>query len=132
MLERFEFNIPLWSLGHIHEWVHQTLQTITSAKLNEFTVWVLHTSHPWGLQCPMNVDGWRAVDTSLNILAERNPNFRVVFRGDFDSFRHGVRAERDTLRWLMEEHLPLVSSKGLVKYEQVHHIENRFWKSRIL
>ena len=80
----------------------------------------------------MSVDGWKAVDELLNILAERNPDFRVVFKGDFDSFRCGIRGKHDTIRWLLETHLPLVSSKGLVKFEQVLHEENRFWKSRIL
>jgi len=80
----------------------------------------------------MSVDGWRAVDALLSNLGERNPKFRVVFKGDLDSFRCGTRGEHDTIRWLIESHLPLVSSKGLVKFEQVRHVENRFRKSCIL
>ena len=80
----------------------------------------------------MSVGGWKPVDALLNTLAERNPKLRVVFWGDFDSFRYGIRGEHDTIRWLMEDHLPLVSSKGLVKFERVPHAQNRFRKSGIL
>ena len=80
----------------------------------------------------MDDDRWKAVDALLNILAERNPKFRAVFKGDFDSFRYGIRGEHDTIRWLIEDHLPFASSKGLVKFARVLHGENRFWKSGIL
>ena len=132
VLERFELTIQLSSLWQIYPWVHQTLRTITSAPFKEFVVWIVNTVHPWGLRRQMSADGWRDVDTLLNILGERNPEFRAVFKGDFDSFRCGASGEHDTARWLIESHLPLVSLKGLVKFEQVHHAENRFRKSGIL
>jgi len=131
-LERFEVTVQLSSLCQIHQRLHQTLQTITSAPFKEFVVWILNTARPWSLRHPMSADGWGTMDASLNILGERNPKFRVVFKGDFDSFRCGTRGEHDTIRWLIESHLPLVSSKGLVKFEQVRHAENRFWRSGIL
>ena len=66
----------------------------------------------------------------LNLLAERNPDFGVVFRGDFYSFRCSTEGEHhgDTTRWRIEGRLPLISSKGLVKFEQVSDTENRSWK----
>ena len=132
VLERFEFITKLSNLWQIHGWIYKTLRTITAAPFNEFVVWILNLVYPWSLRYTMSDDGWRAVDALLNVLAERNPDFRVVFRGDFDSFRYGVRGVHDTIRWLIEDHLPLVSSKGLVRFEQVPHTENRFWKSGIL
>ena len=72
------------------------------------------------------------MDALLTILGERNPKFRVVFKGDFDSFCYATRGEYDTIRWLIESHLPFVSSKGLVRFEQARHVENRFWKLGIL
>ena len=132
VLERLELTIQLSSLWQIHQWIHQTLQTITSAPFKEFVVWTLNTVHPWSLRHPMSVDGWGAVDALLSILGERNPKFRVVFKGDFDSFRCGIRGEHDTVRWLIESHLPFGSSKGLVKFEQVRDVENRFRRSAIL
>jgi len=88
--------------------------------------------HPWSLRWPLSDAGWKAVDALLDALADRNPDFRVVVKGDFYSFNHGIRGEHDTIRWLIEGLLPLVSSKGLVKFKRVPHTENRFWKSSIL
>ena len=87
--------------------------------------------YPWSLQWPSSDNGWNAVDELLNVLAERNPDFRVMIRGDFYSFRYGIRGEHDTIRWLIEDRLPLISSKGLVKFEQVVDAENRFRKSGV-
>lgn len=75
----------------------------------------------------MNVGGWGAVDELLNLLAERNPNFRVVFKGDFCR-NVGGDPNIDEIRSIIEVLFPLVSSKGLVKFERVSHVENRFWK----
>ena len=133
MLERFEFTIQLSNLWRIHGWVHQTLRTVTSAPFNEFVVWILNTAQPWSLRRrPMGVDGWKPLDALLIVLAERNPRFRAVFKGGFDSFRYGTRGENDMVRWLIEDNLPLASSKGLVGFKQVPHAENRFRKSGIL
>ena len=131
VLERFEFTLDLSSLGQIDGWIHQSLLTITSTLFNEFAIWILNTVYPWSLQWPLSDNGWNAVDGLLNVLAERNPDFRVMVRGDFYSFRCGIRGEHDTIRWLIEDRLPLISSKGLVKFEQVVDAENRFRKSGI-
>jgi len=79
----------------------------------------------------MSDAGWGGVDALLNELAQRNPGFRVVFRGDFDSFHYGTSSEHGTVRRLIEGHLPLISSNGLM-FEQVRHAENRFRRSGIL
>lgn len=80
----------------------------------------------------MNIDGWKAVDESLNLLAERNPGFRVVFKGDFYSFQYsniGDDPDVDAIRSLIKSHLRLLSLKGLVKFKRVPQAENRFWRS---
>jgi len=71
------------------------------------------------------------MDALLGVLAERGPDFRVVFREDFHSFRRGTRGEPDAVRRLIEGYLPLVCSKGLVKFEEASLTENRFWRSGI-
>jgi len=96
-------------------------------------IWILDVTYPWFLRYPLlNDDGWGVLDVLLSALAERNPDFRVVFRGDFDLFRCSIGGELDKVGSLVKCHLPLVSSKGLVKFEQVPHVENRFRKSGIL
>lgn len=73
------------------------------------------------------------MDALLNALAERSPDFRVVVRGDSSSTQcHGTENDHGAVRWFTENYLPLISSKGLVKFEYVPHVENRFWKSHIL
>ena len=74
----------------------------------------------------MRVDGWKALDASLNVLAERNPDFRVVFRGDF------ARNSRFALQRVRSDCLPLASLMNLVEFEQVSNVENRLWKSSVL
>ena len=95
-------------------------------------VWILRIFYPWSQTYPFYDADWEAVDALLNVLAGRNSDLRVVFRGDFDSFRYGSRGEHYTVRWLMEARLPLVSSKGLVRFEQVPDAENQYWKSDII
>jgi len=58
----------------------------------------------------------------LNVLARRNPDFRVVFRGDFAE-DHSM-----TRRLIESDYLPLASLKGLVMFERARILENRFWK----
>jgi len=111
----------LWWVGL---WILHTLQTITSTRFDEFVIWVSDMVTPWFLGYPWY--RWGDVDTVLNVLAERNPDFRIVFRGDFDSFRSSVEGRHDDVRSLVNRHLPLVSSKGLVKFERVPHVENLF------
>lgn len=132
VLERYEFNVNLSNLWQIHIWIDYTLQTITSTLFNEFALWILNIVGPWNLQPSLSDDGWKAVDALLDDLAKRNPDFRVVVKGDFCSFRYGTKGEHDTIRWLVEGCLPLVSSKGLVRFEQVPDAENRFWKLGLL
>lgn len=86
VLERIELNIGLQIVSRVHEWVHQTLRTVTSPMFNELVIWTPRLMYPWGLPYSMRVDEvgcWKAVDESLSVLAGRNPDFRVVFRGDF-------------------------------------------------
>jgi len=83
-------------------------------------------THPWNLLNLMSVDGWKAVDASLNILAGRNTDFRVVFRGDFGG-DYGVIGQ-----YIESNCLPLASLKGFVKLEQVLNVQNRIFKSSAL
>ena len=132
VLERFEFDLDLASLFRTDIWFHHTLRTINSTAFNEFVMWILDIVDPWSLRRSLSDGGWRIVDALLDDLADRNPDFRVVVKGDFDSFRCGMRSGHCSLRWLVVGRLPLVSSKGLVKFEQVPDAENRFRKLGIL
>ena len=98
---------------------------------NEFALSILAVS-PWNLSSPIGTENWEAIDASLIALAERNPDFRVVLRGNSTTRGPGVGNDRDALRRFAEGYLPLVMSRGLVKFEQVATVENRFWKSRVL
>ena len=88
----------------------------------------------------MSAEGWGAVDGLLYDLAKRNTDFRVVFKGDFRSFHYSGNEEDSdgdvqiglNIRSLIDSHFPLVSSKGLVTFEQVPLEENRFWRSGVL
>ena len=132
-LEAFEFNTMLSTVWKVSRWILQTLRTVTSTQFNEFVIWILDVTYPWFLRYPLlSDDSWGTLDVLLSALAERNPDFRVVFRGDFDSFRCSIGGEHDKVGSLVKRHLPLFSSKGLVKFEQVSHVENRFRKSGIL
>ena len=111
VLERFELDASLTSLCEIHGWIHRTLQTITSPLFNEFVIWLPDQVIPWH---PMRGDGWKVVDALLNVLAERNPNFRVVFKGCFYSFFQG---DSDGVRSFITSYLPLISLNRLVKFE---------------
>jgi len=66
-----------------------------------------------------NNNRWVGVDVLLNTMAERNPDFRVVFRGCFYSFLFGIEAQgRSTgMRAHIESYLPLGVSNGLVTFE---------------
>ena len=121
VLERFEFIIELYNTSQVDEWAHQTLRTITSPLFNELVIRFVHTADPWGPPCSVS-GGWGAVDVSLNVLAERNPDFRVVFRGDFVGNCDVVRQHIES------DYFPLASSKGFVTYEQVPNVEDRFRK----
>jgi len=100
VLERFEFTIGATNLSLVHEWIYQTLQTITSPLFNEFVIWLLGSEVPWSL---MNSNGWNVVDALLVALAERNPGFKVVFRGNGDELFIG-------------SYLPLIWAKGLMQF----------------
>jgi len=67
-----------------------------------------------------------AVDASFDALVERNPGFSVVLRGDFSLCCCGI-GDDSTIRGFVESYLSLVSSKRLVKFEHVPHLENPFW-----
>ena len=67
----------------------------------------------------MSEGGWKAVDASLIVLAGRNPNFRVVFKGYFGgdfNYLHRV---------VTSLYFPLASSKGIVVLKQAFNVENR-------
>jgi len=96
VLERFELSGNMSTLSLAHLWIYQTLQSITSPVFNEFVIWV-SSGFPG---TPMDSDGWRAVDTLLISLAERDPGFRVTLKGSG--------------RWaFVKRHLPFAVSKDL-------------------
>ena len=78
---------------------------------------------PWNPSYPVtadSVDGWKVVDALLDTVAERNPDFRVVFMGDScHPRRRGFGNDHGAVRWFAESYLPLASSKGLVRLEYV-------------
>ena len=115
VLERFEFTINVTHLSQVDGWIYGALRTITSPLFKEFAIWFLGAGVPWR---PMNVDGWKAVDALLVVLAKRNTDFRVVFIGQGD--------------WsFIASYFPLVWSRGLLHF-QYSHEENRFKKLGVL
>ena len=113
VLERFEFAVTSHGFWKVHGWIHKTLRTITSPLFNELVIWILDVLRPWGPLQLTSFDGWKTVDASLNVLAGLNPDFRVVFRGDFA----GLNRQR-----IDNDHLPLASLKGFLKFEQVPNV----------
>lgn len=88
-------------------------------------------AYPWGSEYPIAAENWKAIDGSLNVLAERNPDFRVVLRSSPSPVYCDPEDDCDGIRWLVES-LPLISSKGLVRIEHTAHIESWFWKRGLL
>jgi len=127
VLERFEFDISSTSTSTLDGWICLTLRTITSPAFKEFMVWLPNEGISWD-RMPMNSDRWGVVDASLVLLSERNPDFRIVLRGDSPSSRYGTWRKYNGAPSFAVSYLPLVSSKGLVKFERVPHSENRFGK----
>jgi len=121
MLERLEFGVSLASISMVYDWIYQTLQTITSPVFNEFVIRLLDVGNPWAR---MNRDGWAAVDALLNSTAEGNPDFRVVFKGNFSSFRDSTLSNPNGIRSFITSFMPLVSSSRWVKFEYVSHAES--------
>jgi len=122
VLERFEFTIWWYrfSLPQVDGWLLGTLRTITSPMFNEFVISILYMVSSQYLQFNTRDNGWDAVDAWLNVIAERNPDFRVVVRCDPPRLANSLvdkRGARAILRSL-ETSLPLVSSKGLVTVER--------------
>lgn len=114
VLETFELAVV--SLPHIslvHEWVCQTLQTMTSPVFNKFVIWPLDARTPW---TQMNRGAWKPVDALLCVLAECNLDFRVEFM-----------VARPNSWMLLGSYLPLVRSVGLIDFSSPS-VENRFKK----
>jgi len=121
-LERLEFTVSLTGIAMVHRWVYLTLRTITSPVFNEFVIWLLDTEIPW---TRMSRRGWADVDVWLNSIAQRNPDFRVVFKGNFSSFRDSTLGNPDRVRTFITSFMPLVSSNHWAKFEYVSRAENR-------
>ena len=123
VLERFEFNVVSSNLLRVQEWIHHTLQSITSPVFNEFVIWILSE----GCSRSPLIDGsWLALGESLDALAKRNHSFRVVFKGDFYSFRYGTLDASDGFCSLIASYMPLVWSNRRVKFEYAPRAANRF------
>ena len=115
-LERFEFSTTMTNLSLAHGWIYLTLRSITSPVFNEFVIWILNSRYP---VTPMNAGSWRAVDTLLISMAERNPGLRVELVGYGD--------------WsFITSYLPLATSTGLITFGSPVGEENRFLKLGVL
>ena len=64
---------------------------------------------------------------SLDALVGRNPDFRVVVRGEFPPFIYGPWADYDGPHSFFENYMPAVASKSFVNYEYIPQVENRIW-----
>ena len=125
-LERVELHIELASLPRAHEWVFWTLRSIVSSPaFNEFVIWVRSGDYE-GRQ--VDINGWKTVESSLCALAESNPDFRVVFKGDPPSFLYAPWGIYDRARLFFETHLPAVLSKGFARIEYVPRVDNPCWE----
>jgi len=82
---------------------------------NDLVIWLLSPGQPRG---PMKGTSWKTVDWLLDVLAKRNPNFRVALMG------YGGRS-------FIRRYLPLVMSSGLMRLGSSR-VENRFRKLAIL
>ena len=122
MLEKLELNISLAGIAMVHNWVHQTLWAINSPVFNEFVIWLLDAKIPW---TQMNRDGWRGVDALVYSMAKRNPEFRVVVKGDFSSFRDSASSNPDSVRSFITSFMPLVSSNRWAKFEYAPYARGR-------
>ena len=123
-LERLELTIQVTALQLAGEWVHRTLRTIASPVFREFVIWVVNGVYPWS---PVSTLGWAAVELSLDALAERNPDFRVVLRGELPLI-YGTWCDYDGNYSSFESYLPIVPLKSFVTYEYVSHVENGVWR----
>ena len=112
VLERFEFSTMMTDLPQAHRWIYLTLQSITSPVFNEFVIWVHDTRYP---VTPMNIGSWRAVETLLISMAERNPSLRVELVGNCDLP-------------FITSCLPLATSMGLITFSSPTKKENPFLK----
>ena len=65
----------------------------------------------------------------MDVLARRNPDFRVVFRGDFSGEDHDMTLIRQRVE---NYYLPLASLEGFVMFERVPDTENRLFECNIL
>lgn len=125
-LERLELTIQLETLPLAHEWVHRTLRTIASPAFSEFVIWVMKGVYPW--RSESSSLGWAAVESSLDALAECNPDFRVLLRGELPLI-HGTWCGSDGTHSFFQSYLPIIPPKSFVKYESVSNVENRVWGS---
>jgi len=125
VLEKFELIIDLARLPIGRRWACRTLQTVTSPAFNEFVIRSLHGWRPWDQQ---STCGWEDLDASLSVLAERNPDFRVVFRAVPPQSPHDIWHTCEEVRSLTASCLPLASSMGLLKFEHAHDAEDIDWK----
>jgi len=128
-LERLELHIALSSLPRAHEWVYWTLRSITSPAFNEFVIWVQGEQYD---QTPRYINGWEGVGSSLGALADQNPDFRVVFRGNCPSFLCDPWRAYGGARLFFEIYMPAVLSKGFAKFDYVPRIDKPCWEWGLL
>ena len=112
-LERFELSIKTASLSLVHEWIYWTLRSIASPVFSEFVIWVLDSPRTHSRRM-INRNNWKVVDASLEVLAKRNPGFRVVIMASDD-------------RLSVADCLPLTASNGSIVFSSPV-VENRFSK----
>ena len=128
MLERFKLIIDLTRLPIGRGWVCRMLQTVTSPAFNELVIWSLYGWRLWDQQ---STGSWEDLDALLSVLAERNPDFRVVFRAvppQSPQSPHDIWHTCEEVRSLTTSCLPLASLMGLLKFEHAHDAEDIDWK----
>ena len=67
------------------------------------------------------------MDSLLGALAERNPDFRVVLRGD-SMLLYGRWSTWVVACSFFKRSLPVVLAKGSAKFEYVPLVENPYWE----
>jgi len=62
-------------------------------------------------------DRWGTVDALLVALSDRNPDFRIILRGNYPSPFYGTWRTYNGVPSFVVNYFPFVSSKGVVRFE---------------
>ena len=110
VLEKLEFQIDRANISSTPGWLYRTLWRINSRAFKELIISISNCSSAADLHAAMDGGGWRSVDGYLCVLARLQPNFKVVFRVEFEDCAAGS---------MIEEYFSLASGRGVVEIEYV-------------